>query len=74
MTCDVDCQNCEYKLTIRGEKMSVPILSEVLRAALILPNECDRNLEPANIVDGLFALARSLDRLARAMERNDESD
>lgn len=32
------------------------------------PNELDRNLEPANVVDGLFAIARSIHHVARAIE------
>lgn len=39
-------------------------LAEALRATLISPNEQDRNLEAANVVDGLFAIARAVDRLA----------
>jgi hypothetical protein len=36
------------------------------------PNELDSNGEPANVVDGLFAIARSLDRIADALHnRND---
>ena len=31
---------------------------------MISPNESDRNLEAANVVDGLFAIARGLNRLA----------
>ena len=32
------------------------------------PNECDSNLEAANVVDGLFAIARAIRRLAEAIE------
>jgi hypothetical protein len=39
-----------------------------LRETLISPNECDSNLEPANVVDGLFALARALMAVAKAIE------
>lgn len=42
-------------------------LSSALRATLISPNECDQNLEPANAVDGLFAIARSINSLAKAV-------
>ena len=48
--------------------MSEPIASAI-RACLISPNEHDANLEPANIVDGLFAIARAISRLAVAVER-----
>jgi hypothetical protein len=33
--------------------------AEAIRATLISPNESDRNLEAANVVDGLFAIARA---------------
>lgn len=39
-----------------------------LRAVLVSPNESDSNFEPANVVDGLFAIARALDRVADAIE------
>jgi hypothetical protein len=46
-------------------------LREDLRKAgiawLTSPNEGDRNGEPANMVDGLFAVARALDRVADAI-------
>ena len=35
----------------------------------ISPNESDRNMEAANVVDGLFAIARSITRVAEAIER-----
>lgn len=44
---------------------SVP---QALIEALFSANECDRNLEPANVVDGLFAIARSILRLAEAID------
>jgi hypothetical protein len=40
-----------------------------LRATLISPNEADSNGEPANVADGLFAIARSIDHLAAAVTR-----
>jgi hypothetical protein len=36
-------------------------MASALKAALISPNEPDRGGEPANIVDGLFAIARAID-------------
>jgi len=39
-----------------------------LRDVFISPNECDSNLEAANVVDGLFAIARALNRVAKAIE------
>ncbi len=38
-----------------------------LSDGFISPNEADRNGEPANVVDGLFAIARSINRLATVM-------
>jgi hypothetical protein len=32
------------------------------------PNEADSNGETANVVDGLFAIARALDRVAEQMK------
>jgi hypothetical protein len=40
-----------------------------IAAGLISPNETDSNGEPANVVDGLFAIARAIDRLADAATR-----
>jgi len=39
-------------------------LKEVLMTTLSTPNEMDSNGEPANVVDGLFAIARAIERLA----------
>jgi len=39
-----------------------------IAAGLISPNEADRNGEPANVVDGLFAIARAVHRLADTVE------
>jgi hypothetical protein len=43
-------------------------LAEALRETLISPSECDSNLEPANVVDGLFAIARALLAVAKGIE------
>jgi hypothetical protein len=40
--------------------------------ALVSPNEVDSNLEPANVVDGLYMLARAIRRLAEAIESEKE--
>lgn len=47
-----------------------------IRDTLISPNESDRNMEPANVVDGLYAIARAviahaeaIRELAAALER-----
>jgi hypothetical protein len=42
---------------------------DALLQALFSDNESDQNGEAANVVDGLFAIARALDRVARALER-----
>tara|TARA_Y100000310_G_C20203616_1_gene588057 strand:+ start:62 stop:310 length:249 start_codon:yes stop_codon:yes gene_type:complete len=44
-------------------------IADALLAALISPNETDRNLEDANVVDGLFAISRGLNRIASAIDR-----
>jgi hypothetical protein len=43
------------------------ITSQVLMECLVSPNESDSNLEPANVVDGLFAIARALRAVAEAI-------
>lgn len=43
--------------------------AEALSQTLISPNESDSNWEAANLVDGLFAIANALHRIAAAMER-----
>lgn len=45
-------------------------LSRVLREVLISPNEMDSNGEPANVVDGLFYIARALNRIAEAIRES----
>jgi len=42
--------------------------ARVLSETLISPNESDRNGEAANVVDGLFAISRALNRIAVALE------
>ena len=42
-----------------------------IAAGLISANEADTNGEPANVVDGLFAIARAIDRLAEAVQGGD---
>lgn len=44
-----------------------PVASAISQS-FISPNESDKNLEPANVVDGLFAIARALDRIATVLE------
>lgn len=45
---------------------------DAIRAVLISPNECDTNLEPANVVDALFffvgrCLKSSSETIAKAL-------
>jgi len=51
----------------KNEKPNRPKNSELLDC-FISPNESDRNLEAANVVDGLFAIARGLTAIAKAIE------
>ena len=43
-------------------------LATAIHAVLESPNEADRNGETANVVDGLFAIARALEHLADVFE------
>lgn len=53
--------------TIDQERIA-KLLPEAMRETLISPNEVDQNSESANVVDGLFAIARAIQRLAKAIE------
>ncbi len=48
-------------------------IAPAIREALISLNEMDRNFELANVVDGLFAIARAINRLADAVGARVES-
>jgi hypothetical protein len=48
-------------------------LAEALRAVLVSPNECDSNLEPANVVDALFAAGRIVNYGLKAVAAADNS-
>jgi len=50
------------------------IIAGALWGTFQSPNERDRNLEAANVVDGLFAIARALERLADAVHRLGTND
>jgi hypothetical protein len=39
-------------------------IADAIRNTLISPNECDRNLESANVVDALFFVGRQIRLLA----------
>jgi hypothetical protein len=43
-------------------------IEDALNDTLSSPNEYDTNGEQANVVDGLFAIARAITRLAKAVE------
>lgn len=43
--------------------------AEAIWGTLRSPSELDSQGEAANVVDGLFAIARSIDRLAEAVDR-----
>ena len=49
-------------------------VAEAIADAFISPNELDRNMEPANVVDGLFAIARGLNKVAIALDRLGTND
>jgi len=41
--------------------------ADAIQRTLESVNEYDRNMEPANVVDGLFAVARGLQAIAKAL-------
>jgi hypothetical protein len=43
-------------------------IGTAIENALVSPNECDSNLEAANVVDGLFAIARAISGHTAALE------
>lgn len=47
---------------------------DAIESTLISPNESDSNGECANVVDGLFRIARAIDRLASAVQGVDVTD
>lgn len=56
-------------MTSKEQKEAVQAVVQAIWGTLESPNECDRNLENANVVDGLFAIARSVHHLASAVEK-----
>jgi hypothetical protein len=56
------------------QSLDVNAVADALARTLISPNEADSNLEPANVVDGLFAIARALGRIATALEAQAKLD
>lgn len=49
-------------------KTIVQGVGEALDRNFTSPNEADRNAEPANVVDGLSAIARAIWKLASVIE------
>jgi hypothetical protein len=49
-------------------------IAEAIKATLISPNESDSNFEAANVVDGLYAIARGLYDLADAVRELGRGD
>jgi hypothetical protein len=45
-------------------------IGESIKFCLVSPNECDSNWENANVVDGLFAIARAIRSLADAIRES----
>jgi hypothetical protein len=50
------------------------LVAGALWGAFQFPNKRDHNLEPANVVDGLFAIALALKRLADGIHRLGTND
>jgi hypothetical protein len=44
-------------------------IASAIESALISANESDRNMESANVVDGLFAIARALYAVAKSIDK-----
>ncbi len=49
-------------------------VAEAILETLVSPNESDSNFESANVVDGLFAIAHALNKVAQALERLGTND
>ena len=53
---------CEiYDAHVGAQLKIADALSRIADGALVSVNELDANMDPANVVDGLFAIARALD-------------
>jgi hypothetical protein len=46
-------------------------IAQALTDTLISPNECDRNLENANVVDGLYEVSRAIRGMGDAVTPHD---
>jgi hypothetical protein len=49
-------------------------VAKAIKETLISRNESDLNLEAANVVDGLFAIARALNLVAKAIQEKNAAD
>lgn len=56
------------------EKVYLDAFGKVFSMTFISPNECDSNGESANIVDGLFAIARSIYYFADVVQKAGDGD
>jgi len=66
-------ENEQYPYPMNESDMTMLIANQ-LAACFISPNEVDSNFEPANIVDGLFAISRSIDKLTRVISSKQSKD
>mgnify|MGYP001580238772 CR=1 FL=1 len=53
-----------------GGVAAAAIIADALRETLLSSTESDTNDDPATIVDGLFAIARGIEALARAVREH----
>jgi hypothetical protein len=57
-----------------SDERAIRDIANVIAEVFISPNELDRNLEAANIVDGLFAISRSINYLADCIAGHQTED
>jgi len=53
-------------------EQTITAIRHALEYCFVSPNEVDRNFEAANIVDGLFAISRSIRCLAEVLNHDKE--
>jgi hypothetical protein len=51
------------------QELEMSVIMQAIANRLVSPNESDSNGEVANVVDGLFAIARGLHAVAKAIEK-----
>ena len=61
--CFCDLRSLQQAATLSHQMKTI---YDGLRETLISPNESDPNGEPANLVDGMYAIARALRAIARS--------